>query len=96
MQYLDMTRVTAFKTTEQPLARSRSGYGSKLPDDAMLQLDGKRWHRVYSVCWSNSSTSYVLVKGVPHYLQTGWRHPFDVRQCQTVLIADRLKYPNGR
>lgn len=96
MQYLDMSRVTSFKTTEPPVLRTRSGYGGKLANDAMLQLDGKRWHRVYTVCWSNAGSDYVFVKGERHYLQTGWRHPFDVRQCQTVLVADRLKYPNGR
>lgn len=71
MTYLDDRRVTAFKVTEAPIARTRTGYGSKLPSAYMLQLDGKRWHRVYTICWSNAGTDYVIIGGEPHYLQTG-------------------------
>lgn len=78
MIYLDITRITGHKTTARPNTRQRQdGYGSKLPSAWMLQLDGKRWHRVYTVCWSNAGTSYVIDRGQPHYLQTGF-HPEQV------------------
>lgn len=60
--YLDPTRVTAKRATTPPWNRSRSGYGSKIPSQWLLQLDGKRWHRVYIICYSNSSTAYVRTK----------------------------------
>lgn len=61
--YLDPARVTAKRQGEAPPNRSRTGYGNKLPTSWMLQLDGKRWHRVYVICWSNSGSAYVRSKG---------------------------------
>lgn len=66
--YLDPARVTAKRQGTPPLSRSRTGYGNKLPTSWELRLDDKRWRRVYVVCWSNSGSAYVLVKGEPHYL----------------------------
>ena len=66
--YLDPSRVTASRQTEAPLHRSRTGYGAKLPTSWLLQLDGKRWHRVYVVCWSNSGSAYVCSKGASLFL----------------------------
>jgi hypothetical protein len=70
MNYLDLSTVTARKTTEPPLIRSRSGYGSKLPTPHMVQV-ANRWHRVYVVCWSNSGTAYIRKGGESHYIATG-------------------------
>ncbi len=70
MKYLDMTSVQARRTTEQPLLRSRSGYGSKLPTSCQLRI-ANRWHRVYAICWSNSSTLYIVKGGERLYIATG-------------------------
>jgi hypothetical protein len=66
--YLDPARVTARRRTKAPLNRSRDGYGSKLPSSWMLQLDGRRWHRVYIICYSNSGSAYVSTKAGSLYL----------------------------
>ena len=76
MNYLDPARVTAKRQTTPPLHRSASGYGSKIPTSWMLQLDGKRWHRVYVIQWSNAGSAYVLVGGTPAYLG-GYDPAFD-------------------
>lgn len=39
-----------------------TGYGSKLPTRYMVRFNN-RWYRVYSVCYSNVSTEYVLIDG---------------------------------
>lgn len=44
------------------LSYTATGYGSKLPSRYMIRFEG-RWYRVYSVCYSNCSTEYVLVDG---------------------------------
>jgi hypothetical protein len=44
--------------------RDSSGYGRKIPTDWMIQL-GKRWHRVYVCCYSNSGTAYIQTKEYP-------------------------------
>lgn len=41
---------------------TRTGYGSKIPTVYKVQYNG-RWYRVYSICYSNVSTEYILVKG---------------------------------
>jgi hypothetical protein len=66
--YLDSARVTAKRQGTPPRSRSRTGYGPKEPTSWELQIDGKRWHRVYVMIWSNSGSAYVLVKGVTHFL----------------------------
>jgi len=73
--YLDPARVTDKRQGPPPINRSRTGYGGKIPSSWELQLDGRRWHRVYVMQWSNMGTPYVLVKGQqlllgtydPHY-----------------------------
>ena len=54
---------------EQPLPHhiaglqyTATGYGNKLPTRYMVRYDG-RWYRVYSICYSNVSTEYVLIRG---------------------------------
>lgn len=61
--YLDPARVTSKRLTEPPHNRSRTGYGSRIPSSWLLRLDGKRWYRVYIVCWSNSGSAYVVSRG---------------------------------
>jgi len=68
--YLDSARVTAMRQTVPPVNYSRTGYGNKLPTSWLVQLDGKRWHRIYVVCWSNSGSAYVRTKDGNLYLGT--------------------------
>jgi hypothetical protein len=69
--YLDPSRVTGKRETPEPrYGRDAQGYGSKIPTAFMLQLDGKRWHRVYVVCFSNAGSAYVVSKGQSLYLGT--------------------------
>lgn len=63
MNYLDPARVINSKRTKIPLNRNVSGYGSKVPSNIMLQLDNKRWYRVYVMIYSNVGSSYILEKG---------------------------------
>ncbi len=70
MNYLDMSTVEARQITEPPRNRSRSGYGSKIPTQYLLQI-AKRWHRVYVICWSNSGTAYIIKGGQNLYIATG-------------------------
>lgn len=48
-----------YRSTEAPKSPSRTGYGSKLPTEHQIHLNG-RWRRVYSVCFSNVATFYVV------------------------------------
>ena len=61
---IEYGKVTNAITTETPINRSITGYGSKIPTQYKVQLEGcKLWRRVYCICYSNSGTLYVLVKG---------------------------------
>ena len=43
------------------LQQTRSGYGSKLVSELMVEFpDGKR-RRVYFICWSNSGSPYIMM-----------------------------------
>lgn len=42
------------------LSYTATGYGNKLPTRYMVYYN-KRWYRVYSICYSNVSTEYVLI-----------------------------------
>ena len=44
------------------LSYTASGYGAKLPTVFKVFYQG-RWYRVYSVCFSNVSTEYIISKG---------------------------------
>jgi len=46
----------------QGLQQTASGYGGKLATTKMLRYNG-RWHRIYCMCYSNSGTCYIIVKG---------------------------------
>lgn len=39
-----------------------SGYGSKIPTGRKIKV-GKRWRRVYCICYGNSGTCYIVEKG---------------------------------
>lgn len=60
--YLDPKQVIGTRQTKTPHTRSRSGYGSKLPTSWQLQLQDKRWRRVYVILWSNSGSAYIITK----------------------------------
>ena len=47
---------------KQGLMETATGYGRKLNTGLMAFCMG-RWRRVYAVCCSNVSSSYVIVKG---------------------------------
>ena len=74
---MDMPRIV--ETKQKPLwwhdaglTQTASGYGSKLTHPMMVRLEGEKiWRRVYVVCWSNSGTAYVIIKGKPHYFSDG-------------------------
>ena len=87
--YLDSSRVTAVRETCIPCSgTTRTGYGPKLATGTMLQLDGKRWHRVYVMQWSNSGTAYVRIKGEQHLIATGELDAIVNRAGETQRIAD--------
>lgn len=46
------------------LCYTASGYGSKLPTRFKVKMpNNPRWYRVYSVCYSNVSSEYIIVGG---------------------------------
>ena len=48
------------------LSYTASGYGNKLPTRYKVKVDNglsKRWYRVYSVCYSNVSSEYIVMRG---------------------------------
>lgn len=44
------------------LRYTASGYGSKIPTSRMVKV-GKRWYRVYCICYGNAGTCYIVEKG---------------------------------
>lgn len=62
--YIENERITdAKRSTVTPYQQTASGYGSKLQTQYMVRVDGKRWHRIYCICYSNNGSLYVRVKG---------------------------------
>lgn len=94
MQYLAMHRVTGYRETHTPLSyRGRAdGYGSRIPCRAWLELDGKRWHRVYCVCWGNGGTLFVHADGGKLWLATGALEAV-IRRCGLTECAKPLTTP---
>lgn len=93
MSYLDLARVTGYRETDVPRHRRRQdGYGTLMPSASLLQIDGKRWHRVRTTCWSNSGTDFVRVGGEQLILATGWHHTVATRQCQGELAAAYMRH----
>jgi len=51
--------------------QGEDGYGRKITTDICLKFKGeKRERRVYCVCFSNSGSNYIIVKGETLYLKT--------------------------
>ena len=51
--------------------QNQDGYGKKITSDIMLQVVAtKKRYRVYTICFSNAGSNYVIVKGQRFYLQT--------------------------
>jgi len=57
------------ETIEQPLPHHKrglqytaTGYGSKIPTRYKVKYNA-RWYRVYSKCFSNVSSEYIIVAG---------------------------------
>lgn len=44
------------------LQYTATGYGDKIPTIYKIQVQG-RWRRVYSRCYSNVSSEYVIING---------------------------------
>jgi hypothetical protein len=49
----------------RPFGSGRSGYGKKIATSYKVRW-GNRFYRVYSTCYSNVSTEYIIVKDVKH------------------------------
>ena len=64
------TIVAAREDASAPLyGRNADGYGRKIPTRYWVTLAGEsRARRVYAVCYSNSGSLYVMVRGVTVYL----------------------------
>ena len=61
------TERVAFKVDELAhhkagLQYTATGYGNKLPTIYKIKVQG-RWRRVYSRCYSNTSSEYVIING---------------------------------
>ena len=68
ISYMDPSRVIAKRQGDMPYQQTQSGYGNKLRSSWMLQLDDKRWRRVYVICYSNSGSAYIIVDGKKQFL----------------------------
>ena len=66
--YIPETWTVRRNTGKNPMSRSVSGYGSKLPTQYLVH-DGKYLRRVYAICWSNVASFYVLAKGERLFIQ---------------------------
>lgn len=63
VRYLNPEAIVSSRRTARPNTRQRpDGYGSKLPSEWLVKVAG-RWRRIYSVCWSNGATNYILLAG---------------------------------
>lgn len=54
------------------LQQTGTGYGGKLSTSKMIKING-RWHRIYVMCYSNSGSAYVLVKGEIIFIREDYR-----------------------
>lgn len=46
------------------LSETATGYGRRLRSTRMIRIKGEKiWRRVYVMCYSNSGTAYVRIKG---------------------------------
>lgn len=77
IQHLKAGQITAVIITAAPRQTSATGYGAKLPTRYKLTLTDKITRRVYVVNYGNSGSTYVLIRGVRHYLSTWSEHLID-------------------
>lgn len=51
----------------------QDGYGGQIVTDYVLRMEGETAsHRVFSVCWSNAASHYVVVDGMKFFIRTNW------------------------
>lgn len=75
----DHALMSGVKRTPAPRSgQTVSGYGGKIPTDAMIRYAG-RWHRVYVMIWSNSGTAYILRGGAVLLLDLDTEHDVNAR-----------------
>lgn len=77
--YLDDALIAGIKITVAPRSPSVTGYGSKIPTQYMLKLDG-RWHRVYVMVYSNSGTAYVIHRGRTSILESNTEYRLEAHR----------------
>ncbi len=58
---LEKEDILACKKTIAPRFYTVSGYGD-IPMEYMIQLQNKRWYRVYCRCYSNIGTVFIKTK----------------------------------
>lgn len=89
--WLDDEAVTDIKLTPQPFARTATGYGAKLPTRYMLRI-GTRWHRLYAMCYGNTSTHYIVKAGEDLILTTATEHRIErrIEQGRTSDPSERI------
>lgn len=60
-------KVIAHKLAEPPKSYrgNAHGYGDKIATPHLVQtlVGGRRWRRVWAICWSNVATLYVVIWG---------------------------------
>ena len=67
--YLDESRITGKRETAEPrYGNAEIGYGNKIPTRYEIQIDGRRWHRIYVINWSNSGSAYIVLNGQDTFL----------------------------
>ena len=66
---IEYATVTSAVKGDEPINRSVTGYGSKLPTCYRVQVDGgRRWYRVYCICHSNVGSLYILPGGERRFI----------------------------
>lgn len=91
LDYIKETDVQAVRQTDAPYSgRTQTGYGGKIPNDWELRIGG-RWYRVYTMIYSNSGSSYVIVGKKRLFLGT-----FDPRYHANQLGVVKKAVPKRR
>jgi len=81
--YTDPDRVVKMvKESDYPKPHQlpADGYGNKIPTSYRVLYDNGRttnarhWHRVYVICYSNSGSAYILVRGQRMFIDTTTEH----------------------
>ena len=70
VKYLELHQIEALKRTEQPRHRLDSLGYTKIggsPTDLMLLIEG-RWRRIYVICFSNSSSTFINLNREKYFL----------------------------